>query len=145
METVLLAFRDSLVLSVKLLFIILPLSVFYEFLKGRDSKLQKKRFAFLGISGSGLIPLVTGVIIGLTYGAGVIIHSIRTSNVGKKESFLILLFLSICHAIIEDTLIFVVIGANGFILIAFRFVLAIILTYIIYRSRIFRTPENEKE
>jgi hypothetical protein len=145
METVLLALRDSLILSVKLLFIILPLSVFYEFLKGRGSKLQKKRFAFLGISGSGLIPLVTGVIIGLTYGAGVIIHSIRTSNIGKKEAFLILLFLSICHAIIEDTLIFVVIGANGFILIAFRFVLAIILTYALYRSKIFRTPENGKE
>ncbi len=131
-----------MILSVKLFFIILPLSIFYEFLKGRDSKLTKRRFAFLGISGSGFIPLVTGIIIGLTYGAGVIIHSIRTSNVGKKEAFLILLFLSICHAIIEDTLIFVVIGANGIILIAFRFALAIILTYIIYRSRIFGTPEE---
>ena len=134
-----------MILSVKLFFIILPLSIFYEFLKGRDSKLAKRRFAFLGISGSGFIPLVTGIIIGLTYGAGVIIHSIRTSNVGKKEAFLILLFLSICHAIIEDTLIFVVIGANGFILIAFRFVLAIILTYAIYRSKIFKTPEDGDE
>jgi hypothetical protein len=145
METVLVALKDSLILSVKLLFIILPLSIFYEFLKGRDTKLTKRRFSFLGISGSGLIPLVTGIIIGLTYGAGVIIHTIRTSNVGKKEAFLILLFLSICHAVIEDTLIFVVIGANGFILIAFRFVLAIILTYAIYRSKIFRTPESERE
>lgn len=142
METVLVALKDSLILSAKLLFIILPLSIFYEFLKGRDSKLAKRRFAFIGISGRGLIPLVTGIIIGLTYGAGVIIHSIRTSNVGKKEAFLILLFLSICHAIIEDTLIFVVIGANGFILIAFRFILAIILTYAIYRSKIFKTHEK---
>jgi len=145
METVLVALKDSLILSVKLLFIILPLSIVHEFLKGRGSGLAKKRFAFLGISQSGLIPLVTGIVIGLTYGAGVIIHSIRTSNVGKKEAFLILLFLSICHAMIEDTLIFVVIGANGFILIAFRFALAIILTYIIYRSKIFRTPEGGKE
>jgi len=143
METVLVALKDSLILSGKLFFIILPLSIFHEFLKGRDSGLAKKRFAFLGISQNGFIPLVTGIVIGLTYGAGVIIHSIRTSNVGKKEAFLILLFLSICHAMIEDTLIFVVIGANGFILIAFRFVLAIILTYIIYRSRIFKTPEGE--
>ncbi len=145
METVLVALKDSLILSVKLLFIILPLSIFYEFLKGRDAKLAKRRFSFLGISGSGLIPLVTGIIIGLTYGAGVIIHTIRTSSVGKKEAFLILLFLSICHAVIEDTLIFVVIGANGFILIAFRFALAIILTYAIYRSKIFKTPGGERE
>ncbi|OPY72263.1 MAG: hypothetical protein A4E64_02964 [Syntrophorhabdus sp. PtaU1.Bin058] len=145
METVLVALKDSLILSVKLFLIILPLSIFHEFLKGRGSGLSKKHFAFLGISRSGLVPLVTGIIIGLTYGAGVIIHSIRTSDIGKKEAFLILLFLSICHAMIEDTLIFVVIGANGFILIAFRFVLAIILTYAIHRSRIFRTPEGGKE
>jgi hypothetical protein len=33
-------------------------------------------------------------------------------------------------------LIFVVIGANGFVLIGFRFFLAIILTYLIYRSKL---------
>jgi hypothetical protein len=83
-----------------------------------------------------LVPLITGIIIGLTYGAGIIIHSIKTSNVNKKEAFLILLFLSMCHAMIEDTLIFVVIGANGIILIVFRFILAILLTYFIYRSKL---------
>ncbi|HOT42393.1 MAG TPA: hypothetical protein PLA00_06895, partial [Syntrophorhabdaceae bacterium] len=87
-----------------------------------------------------LIPLLTGIIIGLTYGAGVIIHSIRSSNMDKKEAFLILLFLSICHAIIEDTLIFVVIGANGLILIVARFILAFAFTYIAYRWLFFRKP-----
>jgi len=85
------------------------------------------------------VPLITGIIIGLTYGAGIIIHSIRTSNINKKEAFLILLFLSVCHAMIEDTLIFVVIGANGFILIAFRFALAIILTYLMYKSKLLKS------
>jgi len=136
MEIVLIALKDSLILSVKLLFIILPLTISYQFLKHRESTIAKKQFSFLGISHKGLVPLITGIIIGLTYGAGVIIHSIKASNISKKEAFLILLFLSICHAVIEDTLIFVVIGANGVVLIVFRFVLAIILTYLVYKSRL---------
>lgn len=136
MEIVLVALKDSLALTVKLLCIILPLSISYEFLKHKQAALERKRFVLFGISGKGLIPLITGIIIGLTYGAGIIIHSIRTSNVGRKEAFLILLFLSLCHAIIEDTLIFVVIGANGLVLVAFRFALAIGLTYLLYRNRL---------
>ncbi|MCX8022839.1 MAG: hypothetical protein N2745_08720 [Syntrophorhabdaceae bacterium] len=138
MEIILVALKNSIILTVKLLFIILPLSISYEFLKGKESIFQKKGVSFLGITGRGFVPLITGIIIGLTYGAGVIIHSIRASNMGKKEAFLILLFLSICHAMIEDTLIFVVIGANGFVLIVFRFALAIILTYLLYKSRIIK-------
>ena len=130
------ALKGSLSLTVKLFCIVLPLTISYEFLKHRQSMIEKKHFSFLGITHRGIVPLVTGVIIGLTYGAGVIIHTIRTSNISKKESFLILLFLSVCHAIVEDTLIFVVIGANGFVLVAFRFALAILLTYLVYRSRL---------
>jgi hypothetical protein len=143
MEIILIALKDSLALTVKLLCIILPLSISYEFLKHKQAALEKRQFAFFGISGRGLVPLITGIIIGLTYGAGVIIYSIRTSNTGRKEAFLILLFLSICHAIIEDTLIFVVIGANGLILIGFRFALAIVLTYLFYKNRLFNTKLDD--
>jgi hypothetical protein len=136
METLLVALKGSLSLTLKLLCIILPLTVSYEFLKHKSQEVEKKQFSLLGITQNGFIPLFTGIIIGLTYGAGIIIHSLRTSNVKKGEAFLILLFLSVCHAIIEDTLIFVVIGANGLILIVFRFLLAIILTYLIYRTKL---------
>ena len=142
METILTslftALKGSLGLTIKLFCIILPLTNGYEFLKHKQSNIEGRRFSFFGITHHGLVPLVTGVIIGLTYGAGVIIHSIRTSNLGRKESFLILLFLSVCHAIIEDTLIFVVIGANGFVLVAFRLSLAVALTYLAYKSRLLR-------
>ncbi len=140
METILTALKDALVLSAKLFLIIVLLSIAYEFLKSRQKGLEKKRMSAFGISASGLVPLITGIIIGLTYGAGVIIHSVRSTGMGKKEAFLILLFLSICHAIIEDTLIFVVIGADGLILIAARFFLAIVFTYLAFRL----WPKNRK-
>ncbi|HOJ42862.1 MAG TPA: hypothetical protein PLW88_01065 [Syntrophorhabdaceae bacterium] len=138
MEIILTALKNSAVLTGQLLLIILPLTISYEFLKHRGRGLEGKKWKILGISSGGLVPLITGVIIGLTYGAGVIIHSIRSSNMDKKEAFLIMLFLSICHAIVEDTLIFVVIGANGIILVVVRFFLAFIFTYFAYRWLFFK-------
>ncbi len=127
------ALYSSILLILKLALIILPLTVSYEFVKSRGKHCPTKKLKFLGISGDGLIPLFTGIVVGLTYGAGVIVHSVGQSGFNKKEAFLVLLFLSICHAIIEDTLIFVVIGANGFILVSVRFLLAILLTFLAQR------------
>jgi hypothetical protein len=138
MENILLALKDALSLSMKLFFIVVPLTISYEFLKSKQGEIGKGAHSLFGISSRGLIPLVTGIIIGLTYGAGVIIHSIRSSDIGKKEAFLILLSLSICHALIEDTLIFVVIGANGFILIGARLFLALVATYVVYKMKLFK-------
>jgi hypothetical protein len=137
MDIILNALKDSLSLTVKLLLIILPLTISYEFLKERKLFSETRPFFFMGFTRAGLVPLVTGIIIGLTYGAGVIIHSIRAYNIRPRESFLILLFLSVCHALIEDTLIFVVIGANGLIIIAARLILAFVLTYAAYKARLF--------
>lgn len=144
METVLSAFKGAAILCVQMFFIIVPLTILYEFLKSKQSALIGKKHSFFGISSKGLLPLVTGIIIGITYGAGVIIHSIRSADIGRGEAFLILLYLSICHAIIEDTLIFVVIGANGIVLVAVRFFLATLVTYLVYKAGLFPGKGSEK-
>jgi hypothetical protein len=138
MEIILSALKGALLLCAQLFLIIVPLTIIYEFLKTRTASLAAKERSMAGVSGNGLIPLVTGIIIGLTYGAGVIIHSIRSTDLQKGEAFLILLYLSVCHAIIEDTLIFVVIGGNGLILVGARFFLATVLTYAAYRAGLFQ-------
>jgi hypothetical protein len=133
MEIILTSLKGALFLCGQLFLIIVPLTIFYEFLKSKQARLSERNPSLMGISSKGLVPLVTGVIIGLTYGAGVIIHSVRSADIGRKEAFLILLYLSVCHAIIEDTLIFVVIGANGLVLVIARLFLATILTYFAHR------------
>ncbi len=138
MEIILGSLIGALRLCAMLFLIIVPLTIIYEFLKTRTAWLAAKKRAVAGVSSNGLIPLATGIIIGLTYGAGVIIHSIRSTDMQKGEAFLILFYLSVCHAIIEDTLIFVVIGANGLILVGARFFLATVLTYAVYRAGLFR-------
>ncbi len=137
MDILLSALKGSLLLTLKLLCIILPLTISYEFLRERKLFSRARPFFFMGFTRAGLVPLITGIIIGLTYGAGVIIHSIKAHNIRPREAFLILLFLSVCHALIEDTLIFVVIGANGLVIVAARLVLAVVLTYAAYKARLF--------
>ena len=134
METLLGSLKGAFLLCGQLFLIIVPLTIFYEFLKAKQASIGGQRRSFAGISGNGLIPLLTGIVIGLTYGAGVIIHSIRSADIGRREAFLILLYLSVCHAIIEDTLIFVIIGANGLVLVVARFFLATLLTYLVYKA-----------
>ncbi len=136
MDILLSALKGSLLLTLKLLCIILPLTISYEFLRERKLFSRARPFFFMGFTRAGLVPLITGIIIGLTYGAGVIIHSIKAHNIRPREAFLILLFLSVCHALIEDTLIFVVIGANGLVIVAARLVLAVVLTYAAYKARL---------
>ena len=134
METLLGSLKGAFLLCGQLFLIIVPLTILYEFLKVKQAAIGANRRSFAGISGNGLIPLLTGIVIGLTYGAGVIIHSIRSTDIAKREAFLILLYLSICHAVIEDTLIFVVIGAHGMILLLARFSLATLLTYLVHKA-----------
>lgn len=75
--------------------------------------------------------ILVGVFLGITYGAGILIEEVKSNNISKKDIFYIATFLSICHAIIEDTLLFVIFGANFTMVIAIRTIGAIVLAYIL--------------
>ena len=49
----------------------------------------------------------------------------------KKDVILVSTFLCLCHAIIEDTLLFMAIGANPFIIVLVRVIVAIIITLVV--------------
>ena len=64
------------------------------------------------------------------------VFAFSTENWRRPEdevSFLMGLFLATCHAVIEDVLIFVVIGGNGFVILGVRLVLAALLTALMAR------------
>lgn len=74
-------------------------------------------------------PLVIGIIIGLSYGAGIIFQSAKKDNLPKKDLYLLTYFLVSCHAVIEDTAIFVALGASGLLLLSVRVAVAAVFTY----------------
>ncbi len=91
---------------------------------------------FLGFNDQGSAPLLAGIILGIIYGAGVIDDIIKEQNVSKKQVFLVSVFLSMCHAIFEDTGLFLVLGASLFWITIPRLLVAGIATYLC--SKIFK-------
>ncbi|NIA19875.1 MAG: nucleoside recognition protein [Xanthomonadaceae bacterium] len=125
--------RGSLVQVWHLALIVVPLMVGMQILDDlqileKVSIPLEKVVRYLGISGKGAFPLVIGLVFGLVYGAGMIIHNARQGQLSRRELLLILTFLSINHSVFEDTLLFVAIGANGFLILFIRFAAAIMIT-----------------
>lgn len=79
---------------------------------------------------SHIMSLTTGTLLGITYGSAILIKEAK--YLSKKQVFSVCCFLMIAHALIEDPLIFLIFGANLYVLIGFRIVLAIAVYVCIY-------------
>lgn len=84
----------------------------------------------LGYKRDSIYPLVAGVIFGISYGGGVLIGESKSGRISANQAFLIAIFLGMCHAIIEDTLLFVAQGANGLVIISVRLLLAFMVVFV---------------
>lgn len=87
----------------------------------------------LGLPEKASIPLLAGFFFGLAYGAGVILQATQEENFSRRELYLMFLFLILAHAVVEDTLLFLPLGVNGWLLLGTRFGAALILTAIAAR------------
>lgn len=119
--------------------VIIPLMILMEILRDlkildKLSNLLKPVAKLLGLSKNSIFPLLIGLIFGLAYGAGIIIKSAKEGELQKKDLYLLMIFLVSCHSVFEDTLLFVAIGANGWLLLSFRLITAIILTIIVAKN-----------
>ncbi len=132
------ALLGSLKLSIKLILIIVPLMVVYEFLQ--SSKTFKKildalHFLLkpLGFSKHASVSMLAGIFLGVTYGSGVLLAQSEKKILTKMDILLTAVYLSMCHAVIEDTLVFVAVGGNGFYILGTRIIIATIVTFMFYR------------
>ncbi|WP_019230369.1 nucleoside recognition domain-containing protein [Sedimentibacter sp. B4] len=118
--------------------ILIPIMIVIEIFK--DTKLIDKisnAFKpvsnFFTLSEQSGISMLFGIIFGLTIGAGAIIQSTKDYDIDKRSIFLICMFLSLCHAIFEDSIIFAAAGANPVALLIARFLSATMITFIFSR------------
>lgn len=116
--------------------IVMPLMLFMEIAKAIKlldwlSNLFKPVTHFFGANEYSAFPLAVGLFFGISYGAGVLIQSSEDGMIDSKSMFIIAIFLAACHAIVEDTLLFVAIGSIGWIIVAFRAIAATIVTLIV--------------
>lgn len=115
--------------------IVIPLMMGIEIFK--DLKLLDRLTAIMtpftracGITRAGNLPILAGLLFGISYGSGIIIQSTREGTLSYEDIYLINLFLVICHSIPEDTLLFAAIGARWLPVLLVRVMLAIILCYL---------------
>jgi hypothetical protein len=66
----------------------------------------------MGIGRDAATITVVGMVLGLSYGSGLIIHEARSGKVSDKDLFASLSLMGMAHALIEDTLLMALIGAN---------------------------------
>lgn len=116
--------------------LLIPIMIVIEIFK--DTKLIDKLShaikpvsKFLTISEKSGISLLFGIMFGLTIGAGAVIQSVKDFNIDKRSVFLVTMFLSMCHAVIEDTMLFGATGANAIAVLAARVISAVCITLIL--------------
>ena len=120
----------------QLALIVIPLMVVIQIMKDLKwlyyfSKMIAPFARLLGMKPNASMTLVAGLTIGLAYGAGVMIQAAKEDGVSKKDMTLAFIFLVSCHAVVEDTLIFIPLGIPVLPLFLIRASVAIILTMII--------------
>ncbi|WEG16524.1 nucleoside recognition domain-containing protein [Alkalihalophilus pseudofirmus] len=117
----------------QLAMIVIPLMIFVQIAKEMNwlqvmSRWMAPFTRLLGIRENTSTTLASGLAFGLAYGAGVMIQAVKEDNVSKKDLYLVFIFLVACHAVVEDTLIFIPLGIPIWPLLIIRLVTAIVLT-----------------
>lgn len=120
----------------QLAIIVIPLMIMIQYMKDLHwidhfSKWMAPVLKLLGMKENTSTTLAAGILFGLAYGAGVMIQSAKENSVSKKDLYLAFIFLVSCHAVIEDTLIFVPLGIPVWPLLVIRLTVAIVLTMIV--------------
>ncbi|OMH40157.1 hypothetical protein [Desulfurobacterium indicum] len=80
-----------------------------------------------------MFSILTGLFLGITYGAGVLINEAESGILTKKDILFIGTFLMICHSVIEDSFLFVIFGASWIPMVAIRLLLAVLISPAIRR------------
>ncbi|MGY0693556.1 nucleoside recognition domain-containing protein [Virgibacillus sp. FSP13] len=139
--------QTAIVAVAQLALIVIPLMIIMQFLreKGFLTKLSNGLAPFtklLGMEKNTSMTLVAGLTIGLAYGAGLMIQAVKEDGVSKRDMYLALIFLVSCHAVVEDTVIFIPLGIPVWPLLVIRLITAILLTITI--SFLWKRPEYYK-
>jgi hypothetical protein len=121
---------------VQLAVIVIPLMIGIQILKELKwihifSRWMAPVTKLLGMKENTSLTLAAGLVFGLAYGAGVMIQAVKEDGVSKRDLTLAFIFLVSCHAVVEDTLVFVPLGIPVWPLLVIRLVTAVLLTMLI--------------
>jgi hypothetical protein len=126
------SFYEAISLSLKIMLLVSCIIFFLDLIKSLSWIQKHSQKVNSGFS------ILVGVILGITYGAGILIAEYEKGILKQRDILFIGTYLMICHAIIEDTLLFVIFGANPWIIVSLRLIFATLVSYwvVVYWKKI---------
>ncbi len=82
---------------------------------------------YLGMSEKVANIILIGLTLGISFGGGFLIEESKKNNISKKDILLSLSFLSLCHSIIEDTILILLLGSHISGILIFRVIYTIVI------------------
>lgn len=95
--------------------------------------------AALNVHRSAAQVTIIGLLLGLSFGAGLLIDESRKGTISRRDMRVVMCFLGICHSVVEDTLLIMLLGAQLWAILGLRLLFALLITAYIAR-RIYRKP-----
>ena len=96
--------------------------------------LLKPLLKVLGLSEKTTTFTMIGITLGLTYGGGLLIIEAKKGDISKEEVFGAVSLLALCHSLIEDTLLILLMGAHLSGILYFRLLFSLILIAVLIRA-----------
>lgn len=82
---------------------------------------------FLGLTNKAVNIVLVGITLGLTYGGGLLIQESKCGLLDARELFFSVCLLLICHGLIEDTFLILLLGADLYGILGLRVLLSLVL------------------
>ena len=125
--------HGSFGLLLRVFVIVVPIMVVLELFEGsRPFRVVVRAWARvmapLGMTDEIATPTLIGFLFGIAYSGGVIIRETTRRRLPRRQVFLMSVFLSEVHAIFEDSLVVVAVGASAVWVVGFRLVWAAAIT-----------------
>ncbi len=129
--------------SVQIVLIIFAITLGYELISAWKHADRVKRslagFAVgIGMSDRALAPWLVGLFVGITYGAALLYQFVENKQLNNKDACLVTVFLCLAHAIVEDTLLFVVVGGNFWWIFLTRIIMAVAVVRLLATNNLYQ-------
>ena len=129
---------DTLLYVLVLIFAVVALLLLMDVLKALGfiellNKLLRPLLSLVGVDRQLAPVATTGVLLGVVYGGALMMDEVRSNNYSTRAVFTAMLLVSLMHALIEDTLVVLAIGANIWIVLIGRIPFALLFIFLLLR------------
>ena len=85
----------------------------------------------MGIGDRAATIAIVGVVLGLSFGSGLLMKDVATGTIAKKDVFGVVCFINLFHSVVEDTAVVILLGPSLIIILGVRLVMSVLITMLV--------------